>query len=339
MSLQLMKKRIKSSALTERETIINESRNFLANKIKGSICYNDYITFWIPENNQKNGEKVDINLYNWKHSSISGNTVEFQTPYNQRVEIGDYLYNHENNTYWICTEAFNIDNVHYRGKLTECNWFLKWQRKDGIILQYPCFCINATQYNSGESSDKTLTLGSAQHMATVQATEDTINIKNPQRFYISKTNSIPFIVTQNDTTTYNYGKGLCKITLTQDTNRNDKDRPDLGICDYIESFTPLPPAPNETKVLSAIINGNPNLKIGFPRTYSITFTDNNGNDVTDCDYNWNIVSNFPVTQIPYTNTIELQVDDEDYIGSSFLLQAIVNNKVIAKLSISVIEII
>ena len=39
--------------------------------------------------------------------------------------------------------------------------FLKWQNENGEILEYPCNDINSTQYNSGESGDKTMTLGSA----------------------------------------------------------------------------------------------------------------------------------------------------------------------------------
>ena len=81
-------------------------------------------------------------------------------------------------------------------------------------MEYPCTDINATQYNSGEQSNKQFTVGSSQHMLTLPCDENTVGLSSPQRFFLDKNKESPtsFIITQNDSTSYNYGKkGLVKL--------------------------------------------------------------------------------------------------------------------------------
>ena len=249
MSLQLMKERIKQSGTSLYDEQIKDAQDILAYDFQDDVSCAKHIFFWIPGENPQKGRHVYIKFYDRKYSSANGNTKLFLTHNNDKIEVGDYIYDEEENTYWICTESFHVDNIHYEGKFTQCNWYLRWQRPDGTILEYPCLDLNSTQYNSGESGNNTLKLGSAQHMEKVQANSDTISLASPQRFYVSRDKSIPYIITQNDTTASNYGKGICNITVTQDVRREDKDRPDLGICDYIDPSSPLPPTtpePDET---------------------------------------------------------------------------------------------
>lgn len=319
-----------------REAKINDARHILALEFTNDPSYCDSMYRWIPGVNSRIGDRIDIRLFGRKYSSANGYTTQFEVQVDDKPDIGDYYFEQELNQYWICTELHNVNHIHVSGKLTMCNWFLKWQNDKGEVLEYPCNDINSTQYNSGEAGDKTMTLGSAQHMATVQATVDTIALRSPQRFFVSRDYSIPFKVTQNDTVANNYGNGLCKITLTQDQLNLSVDRPDLGICDYKEP-TPLPPEPDETTDLSAVISGNNKLKCGFDRDYSVEFVDSNKEIHTDVEFTWNIVSDFDVSQKIDGNIITLFVDDENCIGSSFLLQVIVGESVLSEIIIDVIE--
>ncbi len=347
MSLQLMKERIKQSGVSLYDEQIKDAQDILANGFIDDVSCAKHIFFWIAGENPQKGNHIYIKFYDRKYSSANGNMKSFLTHNNDKIEVGDYIYDEEENTYWICTESFHVDNIHYEGKFTQCNWFLKWQRSDGTILEYPCLDLNSTQYNSGESGNSTLKLGSAQHMEKVQANSDTIPLASPQRFYVSRDNSIPYIITQNDTTAINYGKGICNITVTQDVKREDKDRPDLGICDYIDPSTPLPPSPSnpdETTVsISAAIQGKKELKCGFPRSYSAVLSDEDGNaiDWNDTLYRWNVVSDFDVGQTVNGNQIELYVEDDSLIGESFLLQLIKSdgNFVITEIEIIVVDIV
>lgn len=337
-----MKERIKQSGKSLYDEQIKDAQDILADGFTDDVSCAKHIFFWIAGENPQKGDHVYVKFYDRKYSSANGNMKSFLTHNNDKIEVGDYIYDEEENTIWICTESFHVDNIHYEGKFTQCNWCLRWQRPDGIILEYPCLDLNSTQYNSGESGNNTLKLGSAQHMEKVQANSDTISLASPQRFYVSRDNSIPYVITQNDTTASNYGKGICNITVTQDVRREDKDRPDLGICDYIDPSSPLPPTPsepNETTDLKCVISGNTNLKNGYRRPYFVKFTDTNGNDINweNINFAWNIVNNPGLIINTYENKIDMFLDNEDSIGSSFLLQVIVAGEVLAESKITIIE--
>ena len=317
-----------------REAKINDARHILALEFTNDPSYCDSMYRWIPGINSHIGDKIDIRLFGRKYSSANGYTTQFEVQVDDKPDIGDYYFEKELNQYWICTELHNVNHIHVSGKLTMCNWFLRWQNDTGEVIEYPCNDINSTQYNSGEAGDKTMTLGSAQHMATVQATPDTIDIRSPQRFFVSRDYSIPFRVTQNDTVSNNYGNGLCKITLTQDQLNLEVDRPDLGLCDYKPPRS-LPPKPDETTDLSAVISGKSNLINGFSRTYSVEFKDSNGDIKQDVDFTWNVESDFDVQQTISGNQIELSVDDKSLIGSSFILQILVQDKVLSEFEITI----
>lgn len=337
-----MKERIKRSGKSLFDEQIKDAQDILADGFTDDVSCAKHIFFWIAGENPQKGDHVYVKFYDRKYSSANGNMKSFLTHNNNKIEVGDYIYDEEENTYWICTESFHVDNIHYEGKFTQCNWCLRWQRPDGTILEYPCLDLNSTQYNSGESGNNTLKLGSAQHMEKVQANSDTISLASPQRFYVSRDNSIPYVITQNDTTASNYGKGICNITVTQDVRREDKDRPDLGICDYIDPSSPLPPTPskpNETTDLRCVISGNTNLKNGYSRSYTVTFSDKDGKaiDWQEVNYQWNVVAEFEVEQTIVNNKITVRVKNEDLIGSSFLLSVSIGNIAISDIKINIIE--
>ena len=321
MGLQYMKQRVSLGGQSLFDEQVNDAREALAFGFDDDISYAKSVFYWIPGDNPRKGEHLDVKLYDKKYSPANGNTQKFLTKHNDLVEVGDYIYNEADDTYWICTEAFNINNIHYEGRFTQCNWFLRWQRSDGTVLEYPCHDVNATQYNSGETSTSTMTMGSSQHMETVQATEDTIALANPQRFYIGRSFDIPYIITQNDSTAGNYGKGLCVITVMQDVNRQGIDRPDLGICDYISPTTP-PENDDETTILNGVISGSDSLKLGFTRTYTATLSDKNGNNISwsDDDFYWNIYPAKDVVLNINKDKVNILAEDESLIGNTVKIE-------------------
>lgn len=319
-----------------REEKINDARHILALEFQNDPSFCDTMYRWIPGVHPHLGGRIDIRIFNRSYSAVNGYTAKFEIQIQDQPDIGDYYFDTMSKQYWICTELYNMNQIYIGGKLTLCNWFLRWQNEIGEIIEYPCSDINSTQYNSGESGNQTITLGSAQHMATVQATSDTICLRSPQRFFISRDYTIPFKVTQNDTVANNYGNGLCKITLTQDVLNPKVDRPDLGLCDY-KPPRPHPPKPDETLDLSAIIIGDNKLKNGFTREYTVVFKDSNGDTKDDVDFQWNVVSDFDVIQTVSEQQISLMVNNEDCIGSSFLLQVIKNKTILSEIPIEVID--
>lgn len=182
-------------------------------------------------------EPIPMRIFGRTYSAANGVTMKFQTPYTYPIEVGDIIYDYNEDEFLLCTEVQNIDEINFRGKFTLCNWILKWQLDDGTIVEYPCYELNTTQYNSGEQSIAHMTVGSAQHMILLPYDENTVVLETPRRFFLDRNTIHPttYQVTQNDTTSYFYGKkGIVRVTVYQYAYDPDVDRIDLGICDYFE---------------------------------------------------------------------------------------------------------
>ena len=265
------------------------------------------------------------------------------------IECGDYL--EYDGMVWLCLNSYSFHKLYCRATFMSCDWKIYWINANGELKSQYVIDQNSTQYNSGESGNSTMTLGAAQHMLKMQCNDDTILLDSPQKFAIDKNIKKPtcYKVTQNDNTSYNYGKGLCCITVseTQLNQETDKlitleDGTQVWVCDYIETSTPTPPTsnPNETADLSVEISSNGNLKVGFYRTYTAKFTDKNG-DAIDVDANritWNVDSSFAVEKVESGNKIKLKVSDDYLVGKTFKLECIVDGTVVGSIEITVFDI-
>ena len=322
--LDRFNKRMNLSGGSLREEYIFNTRELLNETFADDPSFTFGIYFWRLGLKEYVREKpIGIRLYDRKFSAANGVTIKFQTLYNIPVVVGDIVYDLNKDEYLICTEAFDIDGIHYEGKFTLCNWILKWQKKDGTILEYPCHDMNSTQYNSGEQSNRNFVIGSSQHMITLPCDENTVELSTPQRFYLdkAKNNTTTFIVTQNDTTSHNYGKkGLVKVTVYEHPNNPETDRPDLGICDYIDSSLSNDDACccRASKAIieydTAVIKSGGDMQMFVGKFY-----DEKDNEVTNIVPHWTVVCDFRdkliVTEIG--NSLSIGIDDDDYIDEDF----------------------
>lgn len=271
-------------------------------------------------------ESIQVRLYNRSFSNANGVTIKFQTLIDTPIIVGDIIYDSIADEYLICTESFNIDGIHWQGKLTLCNWILRWQNKDGDILEYPCHDINSTQYNSGEQSNKQFTIGSSQHNITLPCDENTVSLSSPQRFFLDKNTKNPtsFIVTQNDTTSYNYGKkGIVKVTLMECASNSKTDRIDLGICDYFDKDMIKTDNSDNVFVSKSVISYDvTTIKSGGDfQTFTGKFFDDNGNEITTIAPKWTIVCGFAnALEIEESgNQIKIGIDNDYYVDEEFKL--------------------
>lgn len=332
--LDRFNKKMSYSGGSLRNEYIFNTRELLNETFADDPSFVPNIYFWrLGLKEYQNESPIGIRLYGRTFSAANGVTVKFQTLYDTPVVVGDIIYDINENEYLICTEAFNVDNINYKGKFTLCNWILKWQNKDGLILEYPCYDMNSTQYNSGEQSNAHFTVGSSQHMITLPSDENTIALNSPQRFYLDKNmdNPTSFIVTQNDTTSHNYGKkGLVKLTVYEYPNNVEADRPDLGICDYININVKnkeedicccgVAKAIVEYQTTTIKSGGDSQIFIG-------KFYDENGKEVKDIVPHWTITCDFSnKLQIKeFDNCLSIGIDDDSYIDEEFKLTCSVNN--------------
>lgn len=325
------KKMSYSGGSIRKEGILN-TRELLKETFADDPSYALGIYFWKLGLKEYNNESpIGIRLYGRAFSAANGVTVKFQTLYNTPVAVGDVIYDAKEDQYLICTEAFNIDDIHYKGKFTLCNWMLKWQNKDGKILEYPCYDMNATQYNSGEQSNKVFTVDSNQHILTLTSDENTIELCSPQRFYLDKATINPstYIITQNDTTSYNYGKkGLVKLTVFAHPNNSETDRPDLGICDYIDMSAGSINAGTTVKdtccrASKAVIEYDTSIikSGGDSQIFIGKFYNNKGSEVADIVPHWTIVCDFSdkLQVKEFDNYLSIGIDDDSYIDEEFKL--------------------
>ena len=312
-----------------REEHINNNKKLLSEVFRDDASFAQGVYFWqhgkLVRKDYEYDTPIDIRIFKRSFSAAQGVTMKFQTLHETPVVVGDILYNSKTDEYYICTESFDIDTIHWQGKLTLCNWILKWQDNHGNIFAYPCYDINTTQYNSGEQSNRQFTIGSSQHMLTLPYDENTVKLKTPKRIFLDRNweNPSVFIVTQNDTTSYAYGKkGIVRVTVTENVFNHDTDRIDLGVCDYFEPDKVLNEESAPGVIRSMIAYDTDVIKSGGDsQKFTAKFIDANGVELTNIAPLWNIVCSFSKSlDIEYVDkSIVIGIDDDDCIDEDFKL--------------------
>ena len=256
------------------------------------------------------GETIDLNINRQTKSEVSGYQKEFTSLITAPVQHGDTFYNEDEGLYWICTEVMCKSGLYYDGKLTRCNNIIKWQDENKHIFEYPVFDINSTQYNSGEFGDKTMTLGSSQHLLTIVADENTIALNHGHRFFWDRNTVDPtvFKLTQNDTTAVNYDRGIVKLTVTEDQYNPKTDSIENWLCDYFKVST-----------VTITYSGNPTIRVGGIKTLNVDTTET----VT-----WSVESDVGATITPNGNSVKVKCpNDMSFVDKTITVKATVGSDV------------
>lgn len=345
MSLQLMRERVKYSGSTAREEMIIDGQNLLKEELEHDSSYSPTMYFWNPVLGCDD-RPAKVRIYNRKYSSLNGNYQNFLTTYDNPIKIGEYLHDTKDNTYWLIYNSFNVNNVHYEGKMIQCNYLLRWQLANGEIIERYSNIVSASKYDVGETGNSTIVLSSNNYTVLIGYCEEGFELEGKRVFIDMKpTNPTKvFKITRSDDVIYNadgIGSLLSFIADKTEFKPND-DNQELRLCDYNKNATPLPPIPhppNETADLRCAIMGNTNLKNGYYRKFTATFTDKNGNTVDwqQVNYQWKINSGFDVKQSVTDNKITVSVNDENLIGGSFFVQIIKDGTVLSEVKINIIE--
>ena len=174
---------------------------------------------------------------------------------------GDTFYDEEYKDYFIVKNLQRTKHF-YDLDLVACNYMLRWQNDDRIICEQPCVVISASQYNSGERSNKVMTLGTNQIMIRMQITDETLILKSDKRFFIDYDKSSPKVyrLTRIDTVTRAWnGRGYLEIVFTEDTFNADTDSIEHLICDYL---------PEADKDINISYRGSPEIRISGVKTFT-----------------------------------------------------------------------
>lgn len=289
----------------------------------------------------------DLSQYHEIRCIIQNNIADTQLKSLERTVLGSIgtfkagMYIFFENRYWLITGYPGNNKIYEKVTIVFCQYKLRWQDDNGQIIERWANFTSASKYDTGRSGNQTIILASNNFTILIPEDDDSTTLDD-RRVFIDRDIKNPhkvFEITRSDDVLYLYGHdhgGILSFIADRDEFNPEVDRPDLGLCDY-KPPRPHPPKPDETLDLSAIIIGDNKLKNGFTREYTVVFKDSNGNTKDDVDFQWNVVSDFDVIQTVSEQQISLMVNNEDCIGSSFLLQVIKNKTILSEIPIEVID--
>lgn len=289
---------------------------------------------------------------------IQGNIADTQLKSLERIglfQIGTVLagmYIYYEDRYWLITGYPGNNGIYEKVTLSLCQFKIKWQNDNGKVIERWCNGTSASKYDTGRTGNQYVILTSNNFTVLLPDDDDSASLDG-KRVFIDRNINNPrkvFKITRSDDILYLFGEthgGI--LSFIADKNEFDPncDRPDLGICNYIDpnifKNPELPKDNSSIDNISATITGNTNLKIGISRTYTVSFMNGNSKiEGSSINFKWYIKSKFPIEQKvsgEYNENITLKVSDEDYIDDIFELQIIVNESILSKKEITIVDVI
>lgn len=203
---------------TQRERTLNTIKNEFAN-VNESLS-NKQVTI--------NGEPFDLTIL----SSTTKNKKNICSHVHM-LHVGDLI--EYNLTKWLVLSA-DVDNeVYSSGTMQQCNYVLRWLNANSDIIESDCIVLNASQYNSGEFTNKTVTISNNQLMIYLPLNEESVKIKNGMRFFIDNDTVNPKVyrVTRVDTVSMTFdGVGCVSLIVTETQFNADTDNVDEFVCGH-----------------------------------------------------------------------------------------------------------
>ena len=125
--------------------------------------------------------------------------------------------------------------MYIRGKITQCNYFLKWQNEKNEIVGRWAVIETVTRYNNGVFEGKFIDNIQSTISAMIGCDDETMKLKRDFRFLADIYSEEPyaFKITQRDVLSKYYGdSGLITWALTQEGFNSETDNTELMIADY-----------------------------------------------------------------------------------------------------------
>ena len=228
--------------------------------------------------------------------------------------IGDYIV-FDNKT-WLVISKDACNQTYTTGTMKLTNYTIKFQSSTGTILSYPCI-DDGSNLSIGVDSNNTISTLNGIKRIKLPFDDNTKLIGIDRRFFLDKVGTTTYKVTNVNNTSFSYGdKGLIELTLQQDEYNPLTDK--NGVCNYFEPTvtppTPDPTIPTEIVTITSDAEDN-NIKLGIIYTFSATFKNELGVDVTGVISQYSLNTNYGnlVNLVDNHNgTCTVQVDDDAY---------------------------
>lgn len=258
------------------------------------------------------------------------------------VKAGQYIY--FNNNYWLIIGYPGSNKVYSKVVVSLCQYLLRWQNNEGQIIERWMAHSSASKCSMGETEGKVQTLVSDDFAILIPNDEESLNIDG-KRVFIDTNKKNPrktFQITRNNDALYDYGVngGVLYLIADRDEFNPKTDNQELMICDYMSpDETTTPPFPDKSDILSNTYTithiGQPTIRYGgSAKTFQIKSSDVN----EDIDVVWKIQGFFDGLKVTQEtpNSIRLKVaDNDELVGLTFVLEAYIDEKLSASLSIAV----
>ena len=235
--------------------------------------------------------------------------------------------------YWLVTGYPGNNTVYEKATIILCQFKLKWQTADGRIIERWANYTSASKYDVGENGNYTIYVSSNNFTVWIPDDEDGLTLDGKRVFidHDTKNPKMVYKVTRSDEVLYLFGEkhgGILSYIVSKTELNMNIDRPDLGLCDYI---FPKEKHTEENNTDVNIVGGN-FLRLNRNKTWTV-----NGVDSDNTEIEWNVVSDYNIKTTIVDNKIQLLIEDEDAISSSFLLQVTIYSVVVCEKRIDVIQ--
>lgn len=226
--------------------------------------------------------------------------------------VKDYKYIKYDNKIWVIMTEPADNCIYDKCIIHQCNYVLKWQDDNGRVHLYPACIENASQYNTGEDGNKTVTLGYNQLMAYLSLDDITVLIKRDKRMFIdyNRVEPIPYKVTRPDTVCFSYGiSRVLSLIFTEDQFNLETDSIEHWLCDYF---------PTSTETVTIIYSGSPTIRIGGTKTLKVE---------SDMPVTWSVESEIGATIIPNGKSVKVKCPSGDFVEQKITVKAESNSVV------------
>lgn len=181
----------------------------------------------------KPSKPLVIRTFYDKYSATGGHTRKYAVKLRDSLKIGDLLYDCDENTYWLCKTSVKKSGIYCTGVMQRCvEMPLRWQDDEGNVFEYPVFDYSG--FNSDETDYKVVNVGEGRRRLVTIADDNTVRLKHDKRFFWDRNTETPsvFKITQINSTSLFYDKGLVEITIIEDQYNPQTD--DIGewLCNY-----------------------------------------------------------------------------------------------------------
>lgn len=298
-----------------------------------------------------NGEPFELMII--KDSDGNVYKKKIKSKHEDKFKLGDYV--EWNGQHWLITLLDHDEKTWNRGYMNFCGIALRWQTKDGEIIERWGYSEDFTKYSNGVISNNTMTLGDNQYGITLPIDDETKKLKRDMRFVIDFDDAeVPDTykltnrkVKLNDSYYVNQG-GTMLVVLSFDefNQKTDKkitleDGTEVWVCDYNEPNN-CPIISNievldQTKTLKGVILGDDNLSTGFDCVYTACFTDEYGEQIhwNQIDFAWEFSNEFKIDAVIENDKVKLYTEDESLIGEKITLKVISHDNLLAQKEITI----